>query len=113
MKSLPLQAVREWTNKEKQLRLFVEKSKRAELRGASNVGESVGAAPPMFTRFANLISESADHNHGSLFEAKAGLRVARVVPSEGDPVGAILSSPATKAIVRSMKMHMKSAMLKI
>lgn len=101
-------SVREWNNKERQVRQWIDKGKRDSATATAKPVSSVGAADPFYTSMiAVKTTFKGSHNTGSLFEAKAGVRASAVMPkADTDPVGAIVALPMTKTARKTISSHL-------
>ena len=92
---------------------FVEKSQRVSASAAAadgpGVGKQVLSAGYIKVAVIRDEMENGSHNLCSLFESKAGLRAATVLPLQGtDPVGIITAIPATKKSVKDMRLYLQA-----
>ena len=79
-----------------------------EASNPHNVRESADEKPPRYVLVQDVAKKLGDaYVTGSLFEAKAGVRVSTQLPVvDEDPVGGILSLPMTRTIRKSIDKHL-------
>ena len=105
------EAIRVWNSKVRVTQTFVEVQKRRH--HAKKAGTAAGqedAIPPQLKVLQQIAAKKTvdeTFNMGSLFEAKAGLRAAVVVPRK-DVVADIEKCTFTKSTLKKLKVHLKN-----
>ena len=106
--------VKEFNEKIKSSKAWVEKRKR-EHAASQAAGSAATEESPLVKKFSELATAYAGDVIpaaviGSIFEAKAGIKPAKVTPkaNSGDPVQMLSNLPAVKAARKSLKLHLHS-----
>jgi hypothetical protein len=104
-KSMSKDAAADWKKKEKSVKSWIDAQKRRQ--SATNAKADADSRTPNFTKMFEIHEATEALTDGSVFEAKAGGRAARVPPFQGkDPVGAVSNLPLCKTAAKAMKTHL-------
>ena len=99
-----------WTQTLRKMRTWAEKEKRVEASKDAHVGAAqTGYKSERLLMLEEITADMKGHCvSGSVFEAKAGVRVCLIAPSHGlDPVGMLLRLPITKSSFKNLAAHLK------